>query len=393
MRRFFTIGLMLACLAGAGAAQEAGGKPTLAVLPFVAGTEAEKALAERMRFAVSQKLSTDANAHTDAGPYARMDNVAVDQVYSALQLPSGKALEVEDLQQVLGALNTQFTIAGAVSGRQLSLTLYKGTLVEKTARVEIPPGSESPKLAVEKVLTELTGTAFAHIREVEADHSDPEVERRFKERPNLVPDPGFELATRDPKRAATNWQAILQADAYPPPLVADARALGTDRVAVVPRSATGLAGDIREGAGGGRGGGGGGGGNVLLLRMGEHVAANNGLACESMWIPVEHGKKYRFAVRYHSTGPTLHLFLKGFGEKADAYSTPSNLESMRREFYRAQVVPREKNAGWELIEMDFTPSTVKATDPKIQWMRVDLYIYLHAGDVFFDDVTMKKIGE
>jgi hypothetical protein len=39
---------------------------------------------------------------------------------------------------------------------------------------------------------------------------------------------------------------------------------------------------------------------------------------------------------------------------------------MRREYYRAQVLPRQKNAGWELIEMDFTPGTLKATDPKIQ---------------------------
>jgi hypothetical protein len=375
----------LAC-SGAEGPKEVAKKPTLAVLPFVGGSSAEKALAERMRFAVSQKLSTDANAVTEGGPYDRLDNVQVDNVVSALQLSFASPDKLPDegeLQQLLASLGTDYTIAGSVKGRQLSLTLYQGTAVAKRATADIPPGTDSPKLAVEKVLTELTGTAFAHIREVEADHSNPAVERRFAERPNLVPDPAFELAAKDPKKAATKWQAILGPDAYPPPLLTleQARVLGPDRVAVVPRAATGLAEDGK------------GGGNVLLLRMSKKVAENNGLACETTWIPMKHGKKYRFTVRYHSTGPTLHLFLKGFGEKADQYSSASNPESMRREFYRAQVVPREKNAGWELIEMDFTPSTVKASDPKIQWMRLDLYVYLHPGDVFFDDVTLKEIEE
>ena len=43
--------------------------------------------------------------------------------------------------------------------------------------------------------------------------------------------------------------------------------------------------------------------------------------------------------------------------------------------------------------MDFTPGTLKPTDPKIQWLRVDLYIYLSPGDVYFDDVTVKKLDE
>lgn len=384
---------LMLVLAGAGAwaaepAKDAARKPTLAVLPFLASTPAEKALAERMRFAVSQKLSTDMNAVTEGGPYARLDNVQVDNVVSALQLSfsTDKGPADAELQQLLTTLGADYTIAGAIKGRQLSLTFYKGAALEKTASVAIPPGTESPRLAVEKVLTELTGTAFARIRDVEADHSNPAVERRFAERPNLVPDPAFDLAARDPKKVAGTWQAILGPNAYPPPLVTleEARRLAPDRVAVVPRAATGLPDDVKAGAGGG---------NVLLLRMSRHVAENNGLACETTWIPVEQGKKYRFTVRYHSTGPTLHLFLKGFGEKPDQYSSVNNLESTRREFYRAQVVPREKNAAWELIEMDFTPSTVKPTDPKIQWVRLDLYVYLHPGDVFFDDVTLKKIDE
>ena len=39
----------------------------------------------------------------------------------------------------------------------------------------------------------------------------------------------------------------------------------------------------------------------------------------------------------------------------------------------------------------FTPATLKPADPKIQWLRVDLYIYFAPGDVFFDNVTLKKL--
>ena len=110
-------------------------------------------------------------------------------------------------------------------------------------------------------------------------------------------------------------------------------------------------------------------------------------------IPVEQNKKYRFTARYKSDGPVARLFLKGFGEKADEFGNNSDLNAVRREFYRTQILPRGKNTVFELIEMDFTPSTVKATDPKIQWLRVDLYIYLEPGDIFFDDITVKKIDE
>jgi hypothetical protein len=349
-------------------------KPTLAVLPLLGGDAKEKALAERMRFAVSQKLSTDTEGRTAGGAFARMDNVQVDNTLSALQIPwssSAKPPAEEEIQQLLGALDTDYTIAGAIKGRTLSLSLYKGTVLSATASVEIPTDNQSPKLAVEKVLTELTGTAFAHIRDVEADHSDPAVEARFAARHNLVPNPGFE--------GRGSWEAILQSDHYPPPLLAavPAKSLAVDRVAIVPKSLA--TGDARDA------------GLCLLMRMGKKIAENNGLACESTWIPITQGTKYRFTVRYHSTGPALHLFLKGFATRPDQFGNKGDPEATRREYYRAQVLPRKANAGWETIDMDFTPSSLKSSDPRIEWIRVDLYIYLHPGDVYFDDVTIKKL--
>jgi hypothetical protein len=392
--------LALLLLAGAAHAQSSKPatstkKPTLAVLPFVAltGDAKEKDLAERMRFAVSQKLSSDMNAVVANGAYERMDNVQVDRFMSALQISFAKALpDEEDLQKIFATLDTQFTIAGTVKGRTLTLTLYTGVNVTKMVTATIPPDNTSPKLIVEQALTDLTGTAFAHIRDVEADHSNPQAEARFAARPNLVPDPGFELAAKEHKTTAGNWEVLL-GPAHDPPLLItanDAANLSQDRVAVIPIRTAGVPPLPAPAAGAG-------GAPVndycLLMRMSKSVAENNGLACESTWIPVEQSKKYRFTALYHSTGPTARLFLKGFAEKPDQYSDPKNPDSTRREFYRAQVLPRNKNAGWDVIEMDFTPGTLQATDPPIQWLRVDLYIYLHPGDAYFDDVTVKKLDE
>jgi hypothetical protein len=360
-------------------------KPTLAVLPFVGSNDKEKELAEQMRFAVSQKIVNDADG---GGKFDRMDNVQVEQMISALGIPwaaggsagPGTLPDADDLEKVLTTLGTDKIIAGTVKGRKLTLMLYEGATLVKTAAVEIPSARESPKLAVEKVLTDLTGATFAHMRTLEADHSNPAVEKRFAANPNLVTDPDFAAAAKDKKTTEAAWDAILGPNHYAPPLLTAEKALqlGEDQVAVVPRSVA----DAREKNG-----------YCLMMRMSKNVAESNGLACESTWIPVTAGKKYRFTCRYYSQGPTARLFLKGFAYKPDQYGDKNDPEAVRREYYRAQVAPRNKNSGFELIEMDFTPSSLKPTDPKIEWMRVDLYVYLHPGTIFFDDIVMKKLDE
>ena len=128
--------------------------------------------------------------------------------------------------------------------------------------------------------------------------------------------------------------------------------------------------------------------------LNKEVAENNGLACESTWIPVEQGKKYRFAVNYHSTGPTARIFLKGFAFKPDQFGDKNDPEAVRREFYRkfrCCRVPRMP-AGRPLRWIS-TPSTGQINRSRIEWLRVDLFIYLKPGDVFFDDVVVKKLDE
>jgi hypothetical protein len=174
---------------------------------------------------------------------------------------------------------------------------------------------------------------------------------------------------------------LLEAAHDAPPLLTaeEAKRLPADRAAIVPAA---VAGDPKHAEG-----------HVLMMRISQQIAENNGLAVESTWIPVEQNKKYRFTAQYKSDGPHARIFLKGFAEKPDQFGDKNDPEATRREFYRAQVLPRKKNDAFELIEMDFTPGTLKATDPKIQWIRVDLYVYLQSGDIFFDDIVLKKLDE
>src|SRR5437879_1891642 len=79
-------------------------KKTLAVFPFIYRTGAEKQLAERMRFAVSAKLSRD-------GSYDRTDTVQVDQTLSALQIPwSTEMPSEEDIAKAIDNLGTDEAI-------------------------------------------------------------------------------------------------------------------------------------------------------------------------------------------------------------------------------------------------------------------------------------------
>lgn len=355
-------------------AERAKQKWSLAVLPFVGKTEAEKTLAEQMRFAVAQKMSRD-------GRFVRQDNVEVDSAVSALQIPWEEKPSAEDLQKVFELLDQDLVVLGRVEKRRLTLWLYENGKLKKEAVGTIPDGKESPRQTVEKMLAELAEMRFVG-RDVEADHSDPATEKRWTERPNLAPDPLFRS---DKNRAAADrWWGLLGAKEWHPPVLTlgEAEKLGSDQVAVVPKAAAGVAGGPETQSG-----------YCLMMRLSQATAEANGLACMSDWIAVEDGQKYRFAVRYHSTGPVPRLFIKGFAQDPDQFGDRNDPEAARREYYRAQILPRQRNAGWDLIDMDFTPQALaKFKDRKIAWVRVDLYIYLKPGDVFFDQVVVKKLS-
>jgi hypothetical protein len=364
--------LVLAMVCGGTSAisADAGVPPSLAVLPFVPMTAGAKSLAGRMRFAVAQKMSRD-------GHYKRVDDHDVDMMIDTLQMPWTPPVTTHDIQTVIKNLATDQTVAGFVKGRKLTLELFIGTKLTKTVSATIPPNNTSPRLTIEKMLTALAAVQFHHVRSWQIDPS-PALKKLFNARPNLVQDPDFTQAAQSGGRAE-HWDVFLFKQDYHPHwyTAGGAKTMSANHAGIVPQSV------VTPGAKGA----------CLMLRTNLTIAQSNGLACESTWIPVIQGHRYRFEVQYHSAAPRIRIFINGFAYSPDQFSTAGKLGSQRREIYRCQVLPVNKNNGWSRTGIDFTPESVKGMRKKypIRWVRIDFYSYLHAGDAFFRDVELKDI--
>ncbi|MBV8781099.1 MAG: hypothetical protein JO353_06850 [Phycisphaerae bacterium] len=116
------------------------------------------------------------------------------------------------------------------------------------------------------------------------------------------------------------------------------------------------------------------------MNLSKDVAESNGLACISDSIPIEPKARYRLQFRYKSDGPTLHVFVKGYG----------TVDGEERELYRRQVPPSgPTNGKWIVITDDLNPQHGHFA---ITTLRVDLYAYLKPGLVLFDEVVLKDVG-
>ncbi len=347
--------------------------PTLAILPFVTENGSSQGLADRMRFAVGKKMSRN-------GHFKRLDDHDVDMMISALQIPWTAPVHKADIVTVIKNLATSQTVMGYLKGRRLKLELFVGTRLAKTVTATIPPDTTSPRLTVEAMLTKLDKIGFHHMSSKQVDHSNPAIEKLFKIRPNLVADPNFSFCERRGLAASPDWQMFLEKQDYHPPLIsaAKARNLQPDSVAIVPQSVVSGARSH---------------GYCLMLRTSLNTAQNNGLACESLWIPVIDGHRYRFSVQYHSAAPRIRIFLKGFAYWPDAFSSDNNLASQRKEIYRYQLLPLTANKGWTTTEADFSPRAMRSLNAKhpIKWIRIDFFSYLNAGDAFFRRVQIRDI--
>ncbi len=345
--------------------------PSLAVLPFVPATRTDKNLASRMRFAVAKKMSRD-------GHYKRIDDHDVNMMINALQMPWTPPVTTANIQSVIQSLATDQTVAGFITGRRLTLELFIGTKLTKTVSATIPPNNTSPRLTIEKMLTDLCRIQFHHVRSWQIDPSAA-LKKIFSGRPNLVKDPEFNGAAHAGSRAV-DWDVFLMKQDYHPPLLskAGAQGLAENRAAIVPQSV--VTPTAR--------------GYCLMLRTDVTIAQSNGLACESTWIPVIQGHRYRFMVQYHSDGPRIRIFINGFAYSPDQFSTANNLASQRREIYRCQVLPVTKNSAWSQTGIDFTPQSLKGMRKKlpIRWVRIDFYSYLNPGNAFFRNVQLKDIS-
>ncbi len=347
------------------------GEPSLAVLPFIGHSAAAQRLARHMRFAVAKKISRN-------GHVKRISDHRVNMMISALQISWSEPFDKSQVPQVVKALGVDEAIMGYVQGRKLTLVLYKGPKIAKSCSAVIPGSDTSPRLTVEILLTRLDNVKFHHVSSQQADLANPVLAERFKRRPNLVADGMFTAAARTPSHIAKMWEGFLKARIFHPKLLpaAAARRLPNNAIAIVPTSVA-----VPHGPGG----------YCLMMHVGPVVAVNNGLAVESCWIPVHNGRHYRFSCWYHSTAPRVRIFLKGFAYQPDKFSNSKSLASQRFERYRAELLPVAGNRGWDREVMDFTPST-EDKKHKIQWIRIDFFIYVQPGEVFFRHVQLTNIG-
>jgi hypothetical protein len=216
------------------------------------------------------------------------------------------------------------------------------------------------RFASEEILQTLPGVAaFEHPNEV-AVQNDARADELWKNNPNLVKNGDFS--------AAGAWQAIFAAEKYPVAISPNPPAV--DKVNIYPFPAEK----------------GGKPNNVLAMNLSRYCAENNGMACLSGPIQIKPDIRYRLSFRYKSDGPTLHVFVKGYTMGEDI-----NGKKAEREIYRRQVPPTGATKGeWVTIIDELNPQHAAF---EVQYLRIDLYAYLSPGQVFFDDVVLKAVGE
>ena len=179
--------------------------------------------------------------------------------------------------------------------------------------------------------------------------ADAEGQRRWRDGPNLVRNPGFEQADASGTNPA-NWQAVEAQMAWTP---------------------------NPDGAG-----------KVLKYDMNQETAESYGLDFYSDFIDIEPGATYRFSCRYKSLGPTPKIFLKGY-----AWFEPSSgYAGQWRETYRRQVHPSGPQGRWNSVTADFVPEALKAEQAPRR-LKVDLYAYYPAGVILWDDIVLKQVRD
>lgn len=174
---------------------------------------------------------------------------------------------------------------------------------------------------------------------------DPEVEKRWKEGPNLLANGTFEKG----QAAPSGWDPLPQ---Y------------VELVQESPRE------------------------HHLRMEFPKSVAATTGVLYYSDMFPVTDGATYRFSCRYRTSGSAVKVFIKCYDEFTGTGPQGPRTLTQRREIYRSQQNLKGAAGQWHTHVEDFTPKHSKYTP---RWGRVMLYAYWPAGAVEWDDVVVKLV--
>lgn len=323
-------------------------RPVVAVFPF--GGDAEPALRERATFAIRAKLD-----RLDA--FTVIDGYRMKELSESVGASVTSATDDRVLLRAADSEKPSILVWGDLTGgvlRARVLDLRDAAAAPQSLERRIDKPTDL-RFATEAVCELIPGVGrFQHPTE-EPLSNDPSSELAWQRNPNLQPDGTFDRVG--------DWRALLGPEKYPPEQ--QTKLPGVDRVAIVPDEA---------------------GNPRLVLNMGAGTAATYGLACLGGVIPIEPDARYRLAFRYRSDGPVARVFVKGYMTGQDLAGRQAE-----REIYRRQV-PTVGNTGgqWQEVVVDLNP---QHRTFRVEHLRVDLYVYLHAGTAEFDDVVLKKVGE
>jgi hypothetical protein len=334
-------------------------KPKIAVFPL-SGTASEDQR-DKVGFSLRTKIDRDGHFEPIDGP--TMSELAGDKPIDLSTTPETLVQLGKDESPVVlvwGELNS--------SNNGLSLKLKICDLRQKEAKLkstEIDKAINQPtdlRFVCEEILESINGIGiFAHPLE-DAVQNDPKSIEAWVKNPNLVSDGDF--------AEEGSWTALLRSEKYPAPLSSELPA--TDKV-VIYKLPVDLKNNPKPH-------------NVLAMKLSDDVATSNGLACLSAPIPIKPDRRYRLQFKYKSDGPSLHVFVKGYIKGKDISGAAADVQS-----YECQVPPSGKTGGkWETIVCDVNPQNVSGTPT---FLKIDLYAYLTAGTVMFDDVQLKEVGE
>lgn len=326
-----------------------GERPRVAILPLSGGATAE--LKEKVSFSLRAKLDRE-------GTYQAVSGIEAAEAWGDDPPPTVQSEPTGFLVR-FKALAPSIFIYGQLDG-----TIRDGTL---TLAVWDARGGDAPKLVgkhlsaptdlrfvSEEILTTLARIKpFEHPSE-EAVQQDAVAEMMWETHPNLAPNGGFDQAS--------DWEGIYQLERYTVSI--QPQPPGPDQVCIwkMPQ-----------------------GEQVLAMNLSRTAAENNGLACLSSAIPIEPQTRYRLQFRYRSDGPKLHVFVKGYTRTRNVRG-----ELVEREIYRRQVPPTGATDGqWVVMTDELNPQHQALA---VQTLRIDLYAYLHPGQVLFDDIVLKAVG-
>jgi hypothetical protein len=339
-------------------------KPKAAVFPL-AGSASQDAR-DKVGFSLRLKLDRDGHFEPIDGP--TMAEIAGDKPVELSAKPDdlvGMAQDESPVILIWGQLDA--------AGTGFKLTVKTRDLRDKDGAVkQIEKKLAEPtdlRFAMEDVLQSISGVGkFSHPVE-ESVTNDAKSLELWAKNPNLMTDGDF--------KTSGPWTALLRSEKYPAPVSDDLPE--TDKVVIYHEQIKGK--DIGDGIEKGaidR--------HVLAMKLSKDVAESNGLACLSDAIPIEQNTRYRIQFKYKSDGPSLHVFVKGYIKKKDISGTVADLQS-----YECQVPPSGPTKGeWKTVVCDLNPQNVSGSP---NFLKVDLYAYLGAGTVEFDDVQLKAVGE